>query len=165
MALSGYGVLAARVLEARSERDADTPHYQIRVSGQGVEFRVVVNVLSQQAPSELLFVADEAFQHPVLQWLLSLPDGFTAVPSHPGGVALDYIRGNLFDRRAMRPVPSTEPGPDNDLADKIEHFVSRAAADPDAPALRVRAAMRCRGRHPGQRSSASRPETVSTIST
>jgi uncharacterized protein YukJ len=56
MALSGYGVLAARVLEARSERDADTPHYQIRVSGQGVEFRVVVNVLSQQAPSELLFV-------------------------------------------------------------------------------------------------------------
>jgi uncharacterized protein YukJ len=132
MALSGYGVLAARVLEGRSERDADTPHYQIRASGQGIEFRVAVNVLSQQAPSELLFVADEAFQHPLLQSLPSLPDGFTALPSQPGGLALDFIRGNLFDRQAMRPVPSTAPGPDNDLADKIDHFVSRAAADPDA---------------------------------
>ena len=63
MPLNGYGVLAARVLEGRSERGADTPHYQIRVSGQGAEFRVAVNVLSQQGPSELLFVADEAFQH------------------------------------------------------------------------------------------------------
>ena len=103
MALSGYGVLAARVLEGRSGRGEDTPHYQIRVSGDGVEFRVAVNVLSQQAPSELLFVAPEAFQHPLLQSLPGLPSGFNAVPSRPGGLALDYIRGNLFDRHAMRP--------------------------------------------------------------
>jgi uncharacterized protein YukJ len=132
MPLSGYGALVGRVLGGRSEPGSDTPHYQIRVSGGGVEFRVAVNVLSQQAPSELLFVADETFQHPLLQSLPSLPDGFNAVASEPGGIALDYIRGNLFDRQAMRPVPSTAPGPDNDLADKIEHFVSRAAADPDA---------------------------------
>jgi len=132
MSLAEYGVLVARVLEGRSERGADTPHYQIRASGGGVDFRVAVNVLSQQAPSELLFVADEALQHPVLQSLSSLSDGFTPVASKPGGVALDYIRGNLFNRQAMHPVPSTAPGPDNDLADKIEHFVSRAAADPDA---------------------------------
>jgi uncharacterized protein YukJ len=81
MALSGYGVSAARGLEGRSERDADTPHYQIRASGQGVEFRVAVNLLSQQAPWELLFAADEAFQHPLLQSLPSLPDGFNALPS------------------------------------------------------------------------------------
>jgi hypothetical protein len=49
-------------------------------------------------------------------------------------VALDFIRGNLFDRQAMRVLPATAPGPDNDLADKLAHYVSRAAADPAARA-------------------------------
>jgi hypothetical protein len=47
-------------------------------------------------------------------------------------LALDFIRANLFDRQAMVPVPSTVPGPDNDLADLLDHFVERAAADPAA---------------------------------
>jgi uncharacterized protein YukJ len=130
--LTGYGVLAGRVLESRSEGGADTPHFQIRVRGGGTDFRVAVNVLSQQSPSELLYVADEAFGHPQVQALPDLPDGFTALPSRLGGLALDYIRGNLFDRRAMRPLPATVPGPDNDLADKLDHYVSRAVADPAA---------------------------------
>jgi hypothetical protein len=46
MALSGYGVLVARVLEGRSEPGSDTPHHQIRASGRGVEFRVAVDALS-----------------------------------------------------------------------------------------------------------------------
>ena len=132
MPLTSYGVLVGRVLESQAEGGTDTPHFQIRVQGGDTDFRVAVNVLSQQSPSELLYVADEAFQHPQVQILSDLPDGFTAVPSRPGGIALDYIRGNLFDRRAMRALPATAPGPDNDLADKLEHYVSRAAADPAA---------------------------------
>src|SRR5439155_2185111 len=107
-------------------------HFQIRVRGGDTDFRVAVNVLSQQSPSELLFVADEAFSHPLVQALPDLPDGFTAVPSQAGGLALDFIRGNLFDPQAMRVLPATVPGPDNDLADKLGHHVSRAAADPAA---------------------------------
>lgn len=132
MPLTGYGVLVGRVLESRSEGGTDSPHFQIRVRGGDADFRVAVNVLSQQSPSELLYVADEAFRHPLVQALPDLPDGFTAVPSRPGGLAVDYIRGNLFDRRAMRALPATAPGPDNDLADKLDHYVSRAAADPAA---------------------------------
>ncbi len=45
---------------------------------------------------------------------------------------IHFIRANLFDRQAMRPMPATAPGPDNDLADKLDHFVRRAAADPSA---------------------------------
>ena len=132
MALHGYGVLAGQVVDSRAEGGADSPHFQIRVRGGDTDFRVAVNVLSQQSPPELLFVADESFSHPLLQALPGLPDGFTAVPSQAGGVALDFIRGNLFDRQAMRVLPATAPGPDNDLADKLAHYVSRAAADPAA---------------------------------
>src|SRR2546426_861130 len=134
MPLTGYGVLAGRVVDRRAEGGADSPHFQIRVRGGDIDFRVAVNVLSQQSPSELLFVADESFAHPQVQALSDLPDGFTAVPSLAGGMALDYIRGNLFDRQAMRALPATAPGPDNDLADKLDHYVSRAVADPAARA-------------------------------
>lgn len=132
MPLASYGVLAGRVLDRRAEGDADTPHFQIRVRGGETEFRVAVNVLSQQSPPELLYVADEAFRHPQVQTLPELPDGFTALPSRAGGLALDYIRGNLFDRQAMRPLPANKPGPDNDLADKLDHYVARAATNPAA---------------------------------
>ena len=132
MALHGYGVLAGQVVDSRAEGGADSPHFQIRVRGGGTDFRVAVNVLSQESPPDLLFVAEESFSHPLLQALPDLPDGFTAVPSQAGGVALDFIRGNLFDRQAMRVLPATAPGPDNDLADKLAHYVSRAAAAPAA---------------------------------
>jgi uncharacterized protein YukJ len=132
MPLARYGVLAGRVVDRRAEGGTDTPHYQVHVRGGDVEFRVAVNVLSKQHPSELLYLADEAFRHPLVQELAGLADGFTLLPSQAGGLALDFIRANLFDRQAMRPVPATAPGPDNDLADKLDHFVERAAADPSA---------------------------------
>jgi uncharacterized protein YukJ len=132
MPLARYGVLAGRVIDRRAEGGTDSPHYQIHLRGGDADFRVAVNVLSQLHPSELLYLADEAFGHPVVQELPGLAEGFTLLPSQPGGLALDFIRANLFDRTMMRPVPATAPGPDNDLADKLDHFVERAAADPAA---------------------------------
>ncbi|SDY47616.1 Uncharacterized protein YukJ [Modestobacter sp. DSM 44400] len=132
MPLRNYGVLAGRVVDSRSEGGSDSPHFQVQVQGGETAFRVAINVLSQQSPSELLYLADEAFTHPMLDGVLRLPDGFTPLPGQPGSGALDFIRGNLFDRTAMRRMPATAPGPDNDLADALDHFVSRARNDPEA---------------------------------
>jgi uncharacterized protein YukJ len=132
MPLASYGVLVGSVAGQRAEGGSDSPHYQIRIRGGDADFRVAVNVLSQEKPAELLYVAEENFRHPVTQSLPGLPDGFTPLASQPGGMALDFIRANLFDRQQMRPEPASVPGPDNDLADKLDHFVRRAAADPDA---------------------------------
>jgi uncharacterized protein YukJ len=129
MSLKKYGVLTGRVLDTRAEGGTDSPHFQILVHGD-VDYRVAVNVLSQQAPSELLYVADEAFDHPLLHGLADRPDGLSRLASVPGSGALDYIRGNLCDREELRPLPATAPGPDNDLADKLHHYVDRAQADP-----------------------------------
>ena len=81
MPLKNYGVLACRVLDTRAEGGAGAPHFQIRVRGGERDFRVAVNVLSQEAPSELLYAADEAFEHPVLTALPGLPDGFSVLPN------------------------------------------------------------------------------------
>ena len=47
----------------------------------------------------------------------------------PGGLALDYIRGNLFAPDKMIPLPFDVPGPDNDLNEKIDYHVQRALAE------------------------------------
>ena len=132
MPLERYGVLCGRPVEARREDDDDNPHYQVRVVANGTDYRLAVNVKSQAHPSELLFLVDDDFRHPVTSGLVGLRDGFTPLPSRPGGLALDFIRGNLFDRTTMRALPPTLPGPDNDLSDRLEHFVRRAVADPRA---------------------------------
>jgi uncharacterized protein YukJ len=99
----------------------DTAHY-----------RIAVNVTSQMAPSELQFLVDSRFDHPFLAELIEKPLGWLPLPSKPGGIALDFIRGNLFDPRDMRVLPLSAPGPDNDLNEKIDQFVQRAMADEDA---------------------------------
>jgi uncharacterized protein YukJ len=96
------------------------------------DFRVAVNVKSQEAPSELLYVAREDFRHPITQVLADLPETFTQLASRPGGAALDFIRANLFARTDMRPLPADLPGPDNDLSERLEHYVGRAVRDPQA---------------------------------
>ncbi len=132
MSLSDYGVLVGRIADRKREGGKGSPHYQIHVRGGGVDFRVAVNVLSALPPSELLYVADEDFQHPMLAELESASEGFTTLPGKPAGVALDFIRGNLFDRLAMRTLPPDLAGPDNDLADKLDHYVLRASRDPNS---------------------------------
>ncbi|WP_336109770.1 DUF2278 family protein [Streptomyces sp. PTD9-10] len=133
MPLKRYGVLAARAVDRRREGSSDTPHYQIHLTDDaGTHYRAAVNVESQQAPSELLYLADDNFRHPVTQLLPPAGGGWTALPSQPGTAALDFIRGNLLDPASMRTLPPDLVGADNDLADLLDHYVQRAIADPTA---------------------------------
>ena len=104
MPLRSYGVLAGRVLDTRREGSTDTPHYQVHVvDGGGIHYRVSVNVLSQQSPSELLFLVVDDFRHPVTGALPGPGSGWTVLPPGPAQANLDYIRGNLFDPAVLRP--------------------------------------------------------------
>jgi uncharacterized protein YukJ len=116
MALNEYGVLAARAVDRRREGASDTPHYQIHPQdGGGMHFRAAVYVESQQSPSELLYLADDSFRHPVLALLPAAGSGWTQLPSGQGRANMDFIRGNLFDPAATRLLPPDAAGPDNDL--------------------------------------------------
>jgi uncharacterized protein YukJ len=133
MALDDYGVLAARARDTRREDGTDTPHYQAHlVDERGEHWRVAVNVESQLAPSELLYLVEDDFRHPVTALLGELASGWHALPPSAGGPHLDYIRGNLFDRSRMRLLPPALAGPDNDLADLLDHWMQRALGDPAA---------------------------------
>jgi uncharacterized protein YukJ len=127
-----YGVLIGRAIGHRREHGADSPHYQIRADAVGVQYRLAVNVMSQLAPSELLYLVNDDLRHPVTAALAGLPAGWHSLPRQPGGPNLDFIRGNLFDPGHMRPLPFDVSGPDNDLADLLDHYVQRAVGDETA---------------------------------
>lgn len=133
MPLKSYGVLAGRVVACHREGAADpTPHFQVHVRAAGADHRIAVNVQSAQPPSELLYLVDDDFAHPVIADLETLPEGWTPLSPAPGGACLDYIRGNLFDPARMRLLPADAPGADNDLADLLESYLARAMGDPEA---------------------------------
>ena len=132
MPLKRYGVLKGSVIDARREDDPETPHYQVHVLADGTSYRVAVNIKSQMSPSELLFLVDDRFRHPVTAGLPGLSQGFTELQREPGSLALDFIRGNFFNRLRLRTLPPNLPGPDNDLSDRVEHYVARARLEHDA---------------------------------
>lgn len=131
MPLRSYGVLKGRAIDRRAG-EGRNPHYQVRVVDDDTDYRVAVNVKSQLEPSELLYLVDDDFRHPITAGLEGLVLGFTPVESRQDGLALDFIRGNLFDRNRMRALPFDVPGPDNDLNEQMDRYVSRAMADEEA---------------------------------
>jgi uncharacterized protein YukJ len=126
MALKNYGVLKGTILGHL--RDADDDHYQILVRAGNTMYRIAVNVKSSapNAPSTLLFLARSTLPDAYANGLRALPAGFKKLPSKPGGLAIDYVRGGWVKREAMKEVPPDEPGVDNDLKDKLEDAVVKA---------------------------------------
>jgi len=134
MPLPRYGVLVAQAIDrVREGSTATTPHYQVRVrEPDGTDHRIAINVLSNKAPSELLYLVNDDFRHPITDTIGPLTPGWHPLESRPGTGSLDFIRGNLLDPGAMRTLPHDASGPDNDLADIFDHYVGRAIADPAA---------------------------------
>ncbi|MBD1864810.1 MULTISPECIES: DUF2278 family protein [Trichocoleus] len=131
MPLKEYGVLKGRPV-ARRLAVTSNAHYQVHLVDDDTDYRIAINVKSKLSPSELEYLIDENFNHPITASLVNLPLGFKPLQSQPGGLALDFIRGNLLDRTKMIPLPFNIPGPDNDLNDKIDHYIQRAMSDEEA---------------------------------
>ena len=63
MALNHYGVLKGRAIASRTGQ-GQSPHYQIHIIDEITDYRIAVNVKSKLAPSELLYLVEDDFQHP-----------------------------------------------------------------------------------------------------
>lgn len=128
MALKKYGVLKGTVVGHL--RDADDDHYQIMVKAGTTMHRIAVNVKSAapNAPSILLFQTITSIPANLKKGLRALNPGFQKLPSKPGGLAQDYVRGGIVKPGSMTAVPPNAPGVDNDLKDKMEDATVKAMA-------------------------------------
>ena len=126
MPLKQYGVLKGHPLGHL--RDADDDHYQLLLKAETTLHRVAVNVLSASpnSPSIVLFQTTTSLPAEWRAKLQKLPEGYRALPSTAGGLALDYVRSGIVNVKKMVPVPPDAPGVDNDLKDKLEDAVVKA---------------------------------------
>ena len=109
MALDGYGVLKGKAVDRRREGSSSTPHFQIRVADvAGTDYRIAVNVKSQASPSELLYLVDEDFRHPVTGALETIAAGWHELQSAaeiPDAEAGAETGGDKDGRRQERKQP------------------------------------------------------------
>ncbi len=134
MPLKAYGVLVGKIVGKR-KAVSSSPHFQIKVEGEnGVFYRIAVNVKSKVAPSEVKYFLKDNFQHELIQKikLANLKPGFHNLTKAPNGLALDYIRYNLFRLEELVPLPFEMDGPNNDLNDHLDFFVTKAKEDDEA---------------------------------
>jgi uncharacterized protein YukJ len=135
VALRRYSVFSGRVVDRQPESWGKTPHYHILLEGGGQRFRVAINTrsgTSRHQLSDLLYFADDDFRHEITRRLENVPDGDLRLESRPGGLALDYQRGGMFDCRHMRRIPANRPGLRNDLVDELDFYVERSRTDPSS---------------------------------
>lgn len=124
MPIDKYGVLKGKAIDDINGQGS-SPHFQVKVSDDDL-FRIAINVKSQVEPSTLLYYVDEDFKHPILKDLVDLSFGFHELKSQPGKIALDFIRGNLFNVTKMKLLPYNLPGPDNDLNELLHKYIEKA---------------------------------------
>ncbi len=132
MRIRRYCLLSGRVIDRRSEPWGKSPHYQILLYAGGQQFRIAVNTrsgTSENRVSDLLYFADDHFRHEITEQLARSADGDHFIQSRPGGLALDYQRGGMFDRRDMRRISASRQGPRNDLVDELDFRVDRLMAN------------------------------------
>lgn len=127
MPISKYGLLIGKAVASRLG-SGENPHYSIAVVDDTKEYRVAVNVRSEDQ-SDVEYIVFPAWDHPIKDYLLKMKRGLHSIDNKNGMPALDYIRANIGNPNSFVPLPMNLIGPDNDLNERINQYVWRAMAD------------------------------------
>jgi uncharacterized protein YukJ len=136
----GYAILKGHAIDGVPAKPGKD-HYSVHVIDEQVDYRIAINIRSNAANfgKDLWFYLDDDFQHSVLDQLIELPlgrkvfnPGTSIQTRRQSGVALDFIRMNLFDRTKMKIFPGHVNGKDNDLNERIDALVQDAISDEDS---------------------------------
>lgn len=128
MALKNYGVLKGKIKSTMQGDDKDkTPHYEVHIKAEEEDFRIAINIKSGAKPSEVLYFVSEDFNSEDITILPTLDYGFTPINKDNRDIALDYIRGGLFNPCKMIPLIPIKDGVDNDLNEKVHKYMTEAS--------------------------------------
>ncbi|KAH7079829.1 hypothetical protein BKA63DRAFT_229172 [Paraphoma chrysanthemicola] len=135
MPVENYGVWKGkpnRYTYDTHEDDPRSPHLALFFADdEHNNARAAINIKSgDRSDSRLVFWTVADFQHPLIHKLRSLSTGFHNIAGideqGSDGLALDYIRFNLFQRQTGRLLPHDIPGENNDIIDVLAPILDRA---------------------------------------
>ncbi len=127
MPIANYSVLKGKPTAGKVVTGASR-HYQITMAAGAATFTVAVNIESVDG-SEVLYAIEQSFTPPDAAGLDALTPGVTALPSKPGGLALDFVRQQIAGKpmitlAAMTLLPKAVQGLTAAIA--RENLASRA---------------------------------------
>ena len=133
MPIKNYGVLVGRIY-ARVLATKKNEHYHMLLNRGSHPQRVAINTQSTEPPSKVLYYSSQDYQHPITDAIVaaSLSLSYKPLVSAPGGLALDFVRMNLFPIDEMTPLSGTAKGTSTDLNDELDVTVQAAIKDPTA---------------------------------
>lgn len=135
MPVENYGVWKGKPIRytyETHEEDPRSPHLMLLFTDERhTNPRAAINIKSgDRLDSRLAFWTVAEFQHPLVHRLSSLSPGFQNLvgtnEQGPDGLALDYIRSNLFQQQDGRLLPHDVPGEKNDIIDVLIPILDRA---------------------------------------
>ena len=125
--ISNYRLLIGKAVFSRLG-SGENPHYSIEVVDDTQQYRVAVNVQSDDH-SEVEYIIFSHWDHPIKDHIQKLPFGLHQINNKKGVPALDYIRANIARPQSFVSLPLNLIGPSNDLNELIDQYVWRAMAD------------------------------------
>ncbi|KFY68682.1 hypothetical protein V496_00895 [Pseudogymnoascus sp. VKM F-4515 (FW-2607)] len=138
MPVADYGVWKAKPVSYTYQTKKDdpvSPHLSlIFTDGRPGQARAAINIKSgDHSDSRLVYWLSRPFENPIVHKLEKLDSGFHLLKGTDeqrlGGVALDYIRGNLFQTQTGRLLPHDIPGEDNDILDVLRPLLDQAISN------------------------------------
>lgn len=131
-----YGVLRGKVVKFGAEDGTHSPHFQIIVEDDVPQiWRVAVNVRSDDGSNDQAVAVDPLRDHPILAKLDAVAVGFTALPDHTAGFALDYVRQPLFEPAQLKSLPPFDSD-DDGLEVQLQKY-AQAAEDGAATGVEI----------------------------
>jgi len=100
MSLNNYGVLKSKVLinEGEFVSKKHRKHYSLITLGISKRIEVDINIQSDRNQPNIKILCIENYKNPLLKKFDDLVQGYTPVASVAGGLALDFLRQELFPK-------------------------------------------------------------------
>ncbi|MFL0198818.1 YukJ family protein [Clostridium sp. WILCCON 0269] len=110
-----------------------SPHYHLIVEiDNNQQYTIVINIESKDAKSPLLlYYIDENYKNDITsKFINTFQDKYKIIQPQcsPDGIALDYVKGNLFDHTKMMTEKYLSDGEDS-LNEVIDNYVKSAISD------------------------------------
>jgi uncharacterized protein YukJ len=139
MARINYNCLRGKV-HAFAPAPGTNPHLWVILDEDGRQWFATINIRSDKdAPNDpvgksyLYYLIDADFRHPIVPTILARPNGLSPIVRDYSSGAVDFQRGNLFDPRLMRVLPSRGEAGDS-LVRRLQAIL-QVAKDSDADAF------------------------------
>jgi uncharacterized protein YukJ len=128
-----YNVLKCRPIINQNSPQIQHDHLQVLLEiDSGTRYWMTINIRS--GADQVYYLIDEEFEHAITKRLeeAELQQGFTALEKKPGGLALDYIREELVDLKAMDKLKAAGDPNDEGIADMLTTQLVNVMRAPDA---------------------------------